>query len=110
MVNFKDIVSNKRVVGLVLGQILSLLITSTGFSSYELARRGLYFHYLGSMPIYGASMNPARSLGPAIVKWRFKGIWAYIFGPIIGTVTGGFVYKLLTPTEKSFSEIVKRSG
>ncbi|MFS8024035.1 putative major intrinsic protein [Helianthus anomalus] len=50
------------------------------------------------------------SLGPAIVKWRFKGIWAYIFGPIIGTVTGGFVYKLLTPTEKSFSEIVKRSG
>ncbi|KAJ0468349.1 putative major intrinsic protein [Helianthus annuus] len=61
-------------------------------------------------PISGASMNPARSLGPAIVKWRFKGIWAYIFGPIIGAVTGGFVYKLLTPTEKSFSEIVKRSG
>ncbi|MFS8021978.1 putative major intrinsic protein [Helianthus anomalus] len=94
MVNFKEIVSNKRVVGLVLGQIFSLLITSTGFSSSKLARRGLYFHYLGSMPISGASMNPARSLGPAIVKWRFKGIWAYIFGPIIGTVTGGFVYKL----------------
>ncbi|MFS7985870.1 putative solute carrier family 35 member SLC35F1/F2/F6 [Helianthus anomalus] len=49
MVNFKEIVSNNRVVGLVLGQILSLLITSTGFSSSELARRGLYFHYLGSM-------------------------------------------------------------
>ncbi|KAL9999047.1 putative major intrinsic protein [Helianthus debilis subsp. tardiflorus] len=61
-------------------------------------------------PISGASMNPARSLGPAIVKWRFKGIWAYIFGPIIGAIAGGFVYKLLTPTEKSFSEIVKRSG
>ncbi|KAJ0872110.1 putative solute carrier family 35 member SLC35F1/F2/F6 [Helianthus annuus] len=49
MVSFKEIVSNKTVVGLVLGQILSLLITSTGFSSSELARRGLYFHYLGSM-------------------------------------------------------------
>ncbi|MFS7920562.1 putative major intrinsic protein [Helianthus anomalus] len=60
--------------------------------------------------ISGASMNPTRSLGPAIVKWMFKGIWAYIFGPIIGVVTRGFVYKLLTSTEKSFSEIVKRSG
>ncbi|MFS7985869.1 putative major intrinsic protein [Helianthus anomalus] len=69
-----------------------------------------YECFIDERPISGASMNPARSLGPAIVKWRFKGIWAYIFGPIIGTVTGGFVYKLLTPTEKSFSEIVKRSG
>ncbi|MFS7915795.1 putative major intrinsic protein [Helianthus anomalus] len=54
---------------------------------------------LNFRPISGASMNPARSLGPAIVKWKFKGIWAYIFGPIIGAVTGGFVYKLLTPTK-----------
>ncbi|KAL8193740.1 hypothetical protein R6Q57_026432 [Mikania cordata] len=61
-------------------------------------------------PISGASMNPVRSLGPAIVKWRFKGIWAYIFGPIIGAVIGGFVYNLLTPTQKSFKDIVKRSG
>ncbi|KAJ0790478.1 putative major intrinsic protein [Helianthus annuus] len=63
-----------------------------------------------NVPISGASMNPTRSLGLAIVKWRFKGIWAYIFGPIIRAVTGGFVFKLLTSMEKSFSEIVKRSG
>ncbi|KAK9061956.1 hypothetical protein SSX86_019140 [Deinandra increscens subsp. villosa] len=61
-------------------------------------------------PISGASMNPARSLGPAIVKWKFNGIWAYIFGPIIGAVAGGFVYRLLKPTEKSFKDIVKRCG
>ncbi|XP_076949941.1 putative aquaporin NIP-type [Bidens hawaiensis] len=61
-------------------------------------------------PISGASMNPARSLGPAIVKLTFKGIWAYIFGPIIGAIVGGLVYELLKPTEKTFSEIVKRSG
>ncbi|KAI3808477.1 hypothetical protein L1987_24428 [Smallanthus sonchifolius] len=58
-------------------------------------------------PISGASMNPARSLGPAIVLLKFKGIWAYIFGPIIGAVIGGFVYKLLKPTNKSFSDIKK---
>nr|XP_043609312.1 solute carrier family 35 member F1-like [Erigeron canadensis] len=41
MVAIKEILANKIVVGLVLGQILSLLITSTGFSSSELARRGI---------------------------------------------------------------------
>ncbi|CAH1437344.1 unnamed protein product [Lactuca virosa] len=59
-------------------------------------------------PISGASMNPARSLGPAIVKLNFKGIWAYIFGPLIGAISGGFVYNLLKPTKKSFCEIFNK--
>ncbi|KAJ0731365.1 putative major intrinsic protein [Helianthus annuus] len=58
-------------------------------------------------PISGASMNPARTLGPAIVLRKFTAIWVYICGPIIGAITGAFVYKLLTPTDKSFSDIVK---
>ncbi|XP_024982486.1 solute carrier family 35 member F1-like [Cynara cardunculus var. scolymus] len=41
MVSVKEFLANKTVVGLLLGQILSLLITSTGFSSSELARRGI---------------------------------------------------------------------
>ncbi|KAK1410371.1 hypothetical protein QVD17_36907 [Tagetes erecta] len=61
-------------------------------------------------PISGASMNPARSLGPAIVKLKFKAIWVYICGPIIGAAMGGLVYKLLKPTDKSFRDILKRSG
>ncbi|KAK1440636.1 hypothetical protein QVD17_06465 [Tagetes erecta] len=59
-------------------------------------------------PISGASMNPARSIGPAIVLWKFKGIWAYVFGPIIGALIGGFAYKLLKPTDKSFRDISSR--
>ncbi|KAI7758152.1 hypothetical protein M8C21_010599 [Ambrosia artemisiifolia] len=60
-------------------------------------------------PISGASMNPARTLGPAIVLWNFTAVWVYILGPTIGAIAGAFVYKLLKPTDKSFSDIVKRS-
>ncbi|KAH9682899.1 putative aquaporin NIP7-1 [Citrus sinensis] len=46
-------------------------------------------------PVSGGSMNPARSLGPAIVSWNFSDIWIYIIGPTIGAVAGGFVYRFL---------------
>ncbi|KAL6529958.1 hypothetical protein OROMI_028603 [Orobanche minor] len=56
-------------------------------------------------PISGASMNPARSIGPAIVKHEYRGLWVYILGPIIGTITGGFVYNLIRFTDKPISEL-----
>ena len=43
MLSSKEFWTKKTLVGLGLGQFLSLLITSTGFSSSELARRGLFF-------------------------------------------------------------------
>ncbi|KGN57016.1 probable aquaporin NIP7-1 [Cucumis sativus] len=46
-------------------------------------------------PISGASMNPARSLGPAIVSWAFDDIWIYITAPAIGAITGAFISDFL---------------
>lgn len=46
-------------------------------------------------PISGASMNPARSLGPALVSWTWTAQWMYIVGPMIGAVAGASVYRWL---------------
>lgn len=46
-------------------------------------------------PISGASMNPARSLGPALVSNTWDAQWIYILGPIAGAVAGGFLYQLV---------------
>lgn len=39
-------------------------------------------------PISGASMNPARSLGPAIASFHFEFLWIYLSAPVIGAVLG----------------------
>ena len=46
-------------------------------------------------PISGASMNPARSLGPAIVTGHLDHIWLYIVGPIVGAALGALVYRFV---------------
>ncbi|GFZ07146.1 NOD26-like intrinsic protein 1;2 [Actinidia rufa] len=58
-------------------------------------------------PISGASMNPARSLGPAIVSNRYEGIWIYILAPISGAVAGAWVYNIIRFTDKPLREITK---
>jgi MIP family channel proteins len=44
-------------------------------------------------PLTGASMNPARSLGPALVAREWQDIWVYLIGPIIGAAFGAFAYQ-----------------
>jgi aquaporin Z len=39
-----------------------------------------------ALPLEGASMNPARSLGPAIVSGRTEHVWIYVVGPAIGAI------------------------
>ena len=37
-------------------------------------------------PISGASMNPARSLGPAVASMNFSALWIYLLGPALGAL------------------------
>jgi aquaporin NIP len=46
-------------------------------------------------PITDASMNPMRSLGPALVSGNLHALWLYILAPILGTSLGGLAYQFV---------------
>lgn len=60
---------------------------------------GLEAYFAG--PICGASMNPARSIGPAVISGHCEFLWLYIFAPIIGAMLAVFVNKLIPKRNES---------
>jgi aquaporin Z len=38
-------------------------------------------------PVSGASMNPARSLGPALVSGQVDHLWIYLTAPVLGAIS-----------------------
>ncbi len=54
-------------------------------------------------PISGASMNPARSLGPALLSWTWTDQWLYIVAPLVGALLGALVYRALRQASQPLS-------
>ena len=46
-------------------------------------------------PITGASMNPARSFGPALASGTWHAFWIYVAGPVLGAALGALAYQLV---------------
>ena len=71
-------VKNAQVAGLVIG-LTPILVHILG----------IYFT--------GTSVNPARSIGPAIFKMgdAIKNVWLFIVGPLAGSAIAGFVWKAI---------------
>jgi aquaporin NIP len=45
--------------------------------------------------VSGASMNPARSFGPALASWTWDDFWIWVVGPIAGATLGSFAYQFI---------------
>eukprot|EP00055_Hartaetosiga_balthica_P007725 m.27036 g.27036 ORF g.27036 m.27036 type:complete len:344 (-) comp5906_c1_seq1:295-1326(-) len=66
-----------------------------------------------AVPLTGASMNPARSFGPAFIHGDYlKNYYIYWFGPLVGATGAAFVYRLIfihgDQAEKNFSSVTKK--
>ncbi|KAL2528747.1 putative aquaporin NIP4-2 [Forsythia ovata] len=60
-------------------------------------------------PISGGSMNPARTIGPAIASEYYKSIWVYVIGPVCGTLIGAMSYNFIRVSDKPAHAISPRS-
>lgn len=63
------------------------------------------FEAMFAGPLCGASMNPARSLGPALISMQLDHITAYILGPISGAVVAAITYSFIRCDDASDSEV-----
>jgi aquaporin NIP len=60
--------------------------------------------------VTGASMNPARSLGPALAASSWADIWIYLVGPLTGAIVGGLLYQIVRRGDASASEDPRARG
>lgn len=72
-------VTRKPVLSLVAGIAIGLALT---------------FGIIAIGPLTGGSLNPARSLGPAIFSGNIGSYWIYIIGPLLGGLIAAITYKL----------------
>ncbi len=56
-------------------------------------------------PVSGASMNPMRSLGPALISGDLHALWVYILGPLVGTALGGLAYQFVRDEQPRSAEL-----
>jgi MIP family channel proteins len=92
-------------IGMVLEAILTFFLVNAvmnaGISGKATIPGGLAigltltFCILMGGPLTGASLNPARSIGPAVAMGNFDNLWVYLIGPVLGGVLAGVAYKYI---------------
>src|SRR5215203_2616424 len=96
-------ISITPLIGVVLEAILTFFLVNAvmnaGISGKATIPGGLAigltlaFCILMGGPLTGASLNPARSIGPAVATGDFTNLWVYLIGPALGGILAGVLYK-----------------
>ncbi len=60
--------------------------------------------------ITGASMNPARSFGPALASGTWTDLWIYFAGPLLGAAVGALAYQLIRGGQRAPAPAVVHSS
>src|SRR5437868_6656445 len=80
--------------------ILGTASTAQNVGAFSAIAVGGYIALAGlwSSPASGASMNPARSFAPDVLRWDFTSFWVYLVGPLVGALLAVvFAYVLRGP-------------
>ena len=90
------------VQGLVIETILTFFLANTIFNTAVSGKAGkfdglaigltLMFCILMGGPLTRASLNPSRTLGPAIISGNYADIWLYFVGPCVGAILAALLY------------------
>ena len=97
-----DLINQSEMSGLFLEMIFTFFLVlvifmtavhkkaAAGWAGFSIGGMIFLLHLVG-VPLTGASMNPARTLGPALASgfWEFH--WIYWVGPIIGGIIAGLI-------------------
>ena len=90
------------VQGLIVEIVLTFFLVNTIFNTAVSGKASnfaglaigltLVFCILMGGPLTRASLNPARTLGPAIVSGNYADIWLYFVGPLVGAILAALLY------------------
>jgi aquaporin Z len=89
--------------GLVVEAILTFFLVNTIYQTAVRGKAGnlapvaigmtLAFGILMGGPLTGASLNPARTIGPAVATGNYSDLWVYLAGPVLGGLGAAALYR-----------------
>ncbi len=101
----------------VLALVLMMVITAVATDSRAIGKAAgaviggtVSFEALWAGPFTGASMNPARSLGPALVSGHLEHLWIYLVAPVVGALLGALLYALLVGPSRPLKDDASPPG
>jgi aquaporin NIP len=67
----------------------------------------LMIHF-AAIPFSGSSVNPARSLGPALVGSQWTAFWIYVVGPAAGAIIAWLIYTVVVKGDTDLRDDMQR--